>query len=75
MPCLHGGGGECNLIRFVGYLTIWREIWTFGIKKYISNGEKFDYILRKMHFFWPWMPIYNIFDYENIVYYKFCECF
>ena len=38
-------------MRFVGNLTIWREILTFDIKKYIRNGGKCNYIPRKNAFF------------------------
>ena len=30
-----------------GNLTIWREIWTFEIKKYIRNSGKSDYLAGK----------------------------
>ena len=45
-------GKKGNLVmRFVGNFTIWREILTFDIKKYIRNGGKCNYIPRKDAFF------------------------
>ena len=47
-----------NLVmRFVGNLTIWREILTFVVKKYIRNGGKCDYITgRENAFFFLFRP-------------------
>ena len=36
-----------------GNLTIWRELLTFEIKKYIRNSGKSDYLAGKIHFFRP----------------------
>ena len=45
-------GKKGNLVmRFMGNFTIWREILTFDIKKYIRNGRKCNYIPGQNAFF------------------------
>ena len=46
-------------MRFEGNLTIWREILTFDITKYIRNGGKCNYIPGKNAFFQALMAPLN----------------
>ena len=48
------GGKKGDLVmRFMGNLTIWREILTFALRKYMRNGGKYDYIPKKFFFSGP----------------------